>query len=53
MDSYDGKRYIINKKQYSEKEVIKYLKAIGFNDLETIEYLNLLQLDYADKLEKG
>ena len=48
-DYYDGRYYYINNKRYSEKEIIKYLTTIGFNEKESKEYLWQLKRDYLNK----
>ena len=48
-DYYDGRYYYINNKRYSEKEIMKYLTTIGFNEKESRYYLWKLRCDYLSK----
>jgi len=45
-DYYDGKYYYISNKKYSEKQIMKYLSAIGFTENESNKYLCQLVCDY-------
>lgn len=43
MDSYNGKHYFIEGKQYTEKQAMKYLTSIGFTTEEATEYLVIIK----------
>jgi len=45
-DYYDGKYYYISNKKYSDKQIMKYLSAIGFTEKESEYYLWKLRYDY-------
>jgi len=51
-DYYDGKYYYISNKKYSEKQIMKYLSAIGFTEDESRYYLWELKCDYLKNRRK-